>query len=224
MHFIFMLTVNDRTIPNALDILESIAPLQLRHIGFKDIGADPETLRKINAKIQAAGAESYLEVVATSPESALNSARMAADIGVNHLLGGTQVQATLDILKNTAIKYYPFPGIPHGHPTKLAGTAQKIAADTTAIINQGCAGIDLLAYRATEAEPAELIKAARQAINKSNPNAPLICAGDINTPERITETRNAGATHFNIGSAALNGTFNTSPTLIGQLEAILACT
>jgi len=221
MHFIFMLTVNDRTIPDALDILDIIAPLNLAHIGFKDIGADFDTLRRINAKIQSSGADSYLEVVATSPEAALNSARMAADIGVNHLLGGTQVQATLDILKNTAIKYYPFPGIPHGHPTKLGGTAAQIAADTENFLRLGCAGIDLLAYRATDTEPAALIKAARAALG---PHAALICAGDINTPERIWEARTAGASHFTIGSAAFNGTFAPAETLTGQLEAILACT
>jgi hypothetical protein len=221
MHFIFMLTVNDRTIPGALDILDTIAPLNLRHIGFKDIGADLETLAAINKKIQATGAQSYLEVVATTPESALNSARMAVEIGVDHLLGGTQAEAILGIIKNTGIKYYPFPGTPEGHPTRLAGSPEKIAADSKNFIELGCAGIDLLAYRATQAEPAALIAAARAALG---PASPLICAGDINTPARIAEAGKAGASHFTIGSAALNLNFAPAATLNGQLEAILACT
>lgn len=223
MNFIFMLTLNDRTIPNALEALTTIAPLNLSHIGFKDIGVDLETLRAINQQIQSTGAQSYLEVVATSPEAALNSARMAVDIGVNHLLGGTQVNATLDILKNTGIKYYPFPGTPIGHPTKLGGTPTKIHTDTTNFINQGCAGIDLLAYRATDADPIDLVKAARQALNQTKPHAALICAGDVTSPTHITHLRNAGATAFTIGSAAFNQSFSPATTLTGQLEAILAC-
>lgn len=220
MNFIFMLTRDDRTIPNALETLCAIAPLNLAHIGFKDIGADLETLRAINQQIQSTGAQSYLEVVATSPAAALNSARMAVEIGVNHLLGGTQVQATLDILKNTTIKYYPFPGTPTGHPTKLVGSPIQIQTDTTNFIAQGCAGVDLLAYRATDSDPIALIKAASHALG----DKPLIVAGDINSPQRIAAVRNAGATAFTIGSAAFNLSFSPATTLTGQLEAILACT
>lgn len=35
-----MLTRHDRTVPDCLAVLDEIAPLGLRHIGFKDIGAD----------------------------------------------------------------------------------------------------------------------------------------------------------------------------------------
>ncbi|OYV33979.1 MAG: hypothetical protein B7Z81_10660, partial [Acidocella sp. 20-61-6] len=106
MNFIFMLTRDDRTIPDCLDVIAQIMPLNICHIGFKDIGADLETLRTLNQKIQASGAVSYLEVVATSPQAALNSARMAVEIGVNRLLGGTQVAETLDILNGSNINYY----------------------------------------------------------------------------------------------------------------------
>ncbi|HQT39665.1 MAG TPA: hypothetical protein PK231_09585 [Acidocella sp.] len=219
MNFIFMLTRDDRTIPNCLDIIEQITPLNLRHIGFKDIGADLETLRTLNQKIQASGAASYLEVVATSPEAALNSARMAVEIGVNRLLGGTMVAETLEILHGGNITYYPFPGTPTGHPTKLGGTPAQIHAHTSDFLTQGCAGVDLLAYRATEAEPVALIEAARKALGDKT----LIVAGDINSPERITAVRDAGADAFTIGSAAFNLSFCPATTLTGQLQAIMAC-
>jgi hypothetical protein len=220
MQFIFMLTVNDRTIDNAIEVLEMVAPLGLRHIGFKDVGADLETLRLINGKIKVSGADSYLEVVATSRAAALNSARMAVEIGVDHLLGGTLVEETLEILNGSGIGYYPFPGNPSGHPTKLGGTAEKIAADTERFLALGCAGVDLLAYRATEAEPVELIRAAREALG---PMGKLICAGDVDSPARIAELRAAGASHFTVGSAAIQLAFCEAPTLVGQLEGILAC-
>ena len=46
MNFIFMLTRQDRTVADCLDVLAQIAPLGLKHIGFKDIGVDPQTLAR----------------------------------------------------------------------------------------------------------------------------------------------------------------------------------
>jgi hypothetical protein len=221
MDFIFMLTRQDRTVPDCLAILAQIAPLGLTHIGFKDIGADESTLRALNAGIKALGAQSYLEVVATSPEAALTSARVAASIGVDHLLGGTQVRETLAILKGTPTKCYPFPGTPIGHPTQLAGSAAQIAAHTADFIAQGCAGVDLLAYRATEADPLALVRAARTACG---PSAKLIVAGAVDRPSRIKALADAGADAFTIGSAAFDETF--APGKIGlsaQLQEIRAC-
>jgi hypothetical protein len=220
MDFIFMLTRQDRTIPGCLDVLAQIAPLGLKHIGFKDIGADEPTLRALTAGIKALGAETYLEVVATSPAAALNSARIAVAIGVDHLLGGTQIPETLRLLQGTGIKYYPFPGTPIGHPTQLGGDAAQIAAHTAGFIAQGCAGVDLLAYRATDADPLALVAAARIACG----TAKLICAGGVDCPDRIAALRAAGVDAFTIGSAAFDGTFAPGkPGLIAQLQDILSC-
>jgi hypothetical protein len=220
MDFIFMLTRQDRTIPGCLDVLAQIAPLGLSHIGFKDIGADEFTLRALNTGIKALGAQSYLEVVATSPEAALRSARIAASIGVDHLLGGTQAPEILHLLQGTGVKYYPFPGTPTGHPTQLGGSPEQIAAHTADFIVQGCAGVDLLAYRATQADPLALVAAARAACG----SAKLICAGGVDCPDRIAALRAAGADAFTIGSAAFDGSFAPNkPGLIAQLQDIIAC-
>jgi hypothetical protein len=219
MDFIFMLTRQDQTVPDCLAIMADIAPLNLRHIGFKDIGADLETLRALNQQIKAAGAVSYLEVVATTPQAALNSARMAVEIGVDRLLGGTMVAETLAILRGSGIAYYPFPGTPIGHPTQLAGTPQEIAAQTKTYIAMGCAGVDLLAYRATQSDPIALVRAAREALG----TATLICAGGVDSPARITALRDAGCDAFTVGSAAFSLAFSAAPTLIGQLQDILKC-
>ncbi len=216
-----MLTRADRTVPDCLDILARIAPLGLAHIGFKDIGADEPTLRALNAGIKACGAQSYLEVVATSPEAALTSARIAASIGVDHLLGGTQVAETLAILQGTNIKYYPFPGTPIGHPTKLGGDVAQITAHTADFIAQGCAGVDLLAYRALDADPLALTRAARAACG---PTGRLICAGGVDSPARIAALRDAGADAFTIGSAAFDNVFAPAkPGLTAQLQEIMSC-
>lgn len=221
MDFIFMLTRQDQTVSDCLSVLAEIGPLGLKHVGFKDVGADLATLRTLNRRIKESGAVSYMEVVSTSPETALNSARIAVEIGVDRLLGGTQARETLEIVRGSAIAYYPFPGRPHGHPTRLAGTPAEVEADARGFMRLGCAGVDLLAYRATEAEPIALVKAARRGLGQ---NGMLICAGAVDRPERIAALREAGCDAFTIGSAAFDGSFSPRKgSLRGQLEDILAC-
>ena len=220
MDFNFMLTRADRTVPDACAVMEGIGRLGLKHIGFKDVGAELETLRALNGLIKASGAVSYLEVVATAPQAAINSARMAVEIGVDRLLGGTQVAETLAILAGSAIGYFPFPGTPVGHPTRLGGSAEDIERQSAAFMEMGCAGVDLLAYRATEAEPIELVRAARRGLGGKGV---LICAGGVDSPTRIAALREAGCDAFTVGSAAFDLAFSVAPTLSGQLEDILRC-
>jgi hypothetical protein len=220
MDFIFMLTRQDQTVLDALDVLDEIRPVGLTHIGFKDVGVDKPTLLALNQAIKAAGANSYMEVVSTSPEAALQSARVAAEIGIDRLLGGTSVAEILAIVKASAIAYYPFPGKPAGHPTKLGGTAELVEAQCKRFRDMGCAGVDLLAYRATEADPLELVKAARRGLGR---DGGLICAGSVDSPARIAELKAAGCDAFTIGSAAFDGSFSPRKgRLTSQLQDIIA--
>ncbi|HWJ19934.1 MAG TPA: hypothetical protein VNR65_14530, partial [Geobacterales bacterium] len=92
MDFVFMLTRSDQTVTDCLEVFEEIRPLGLTHIGFKDVGVSPEVLAGLASRIKAAGSTTYMEVVSTSPEACLRSARVARDIGIDWLLGGTQVE------------------------------------------------------------------------------------------------------------------------------------
>jgi hypothetical protein len=218
--FVFMLTRADQTVPDCLRVLEEIRPIGLTHIGFKDVGVPPHVLRELVAEIKAQGATTYMEVVSTSAEACLTSARVARDIGVERLLGGTQVDDVLAILAGSATTYHPFPGKPVGHPTKLGGSPADVEADCKRFAAKGCAGVDLLAYRATDAEPIELVRAAR----RGTPGY-LLVAGSVGTAAQIRALRDAGADAFTVGSAAFDGSFApTMGSLRSQLEAILdAC-
>ena len=82
----------------------------------------------------------------------------------------------------------------------------------------GCAGVDLLAYRATEADPMDLVRAARRATEGT-----LVVAGSVDSPERIRALADAGANAFTIGSAAFDGSFSPRKgALASQLLDILA--
>lgn len=220
MDFIFMLTRDDQTIEDCLEVYEAIRDVKLNHIGFKDVGVSPDTLRRLHDRMKEDGRTTHMEVVSTDRDSALRSAEIGVKLGVDCLLGSDQVDAVLSITKGSKTGFYPFPGIPTGHPTKLGGTPERIEADTRKMMASGCAGVDLLAYRATDADPLDLIRAARRGTDKT-----VIVAGSINSPERIRAVAAAGADLFTIGTAALDGSFCPRVGLLAnQLRRILdAC-
>ena len=216
--FIFMLTRRDRTVEDCLEIVDLIQPLGIKHIGFKDIGVDTETLAALNRRIKQSGATSYMEVVSTAPQDSLRSAKTARAIGVDCLLGGTEAEQMLDVLAGSAIAYFPFPGRPAGHPTSLGGGTAEVVEDCRRFSALGCAGVDLLAYRASEADPLDLIRAARGATEGR-----LIVAGSVDSAARIQALAAAGADAFTIGSAVFDGVFSPRKgATTSQLRDILA--
>jgi hypothetical protein len=203
MDFVFMLTRSDQTVSDCLEVLDELASFDLRHIGFKDVGVEPPMLAELVRRIRAIGATTYMEVVSTSAEACLRSAQVGREIGVDWLLGGTQVDEVLAILRGSAVRYCPFPGRPVGHPTQLGGSAADVEADCRRFQQLGCAGVDLLAYRATEADPLELVRAARRGTTGL-----LLVAGSVRSPAQIRALADAGADAFTIGSAAFDGSFS----------------
>lgn len=219
MDFIFMLTRGDKTVEDCLSVFDEIAPLGLKHVGFKDVGVEPATLVKLSERIRAAGAISYMEVVSETPEACLRSARVARDLGIDRLLGGTDVPAIKAILDGTPTAYYPFPGFPEGHPTRLGGKPHDVTAHCQSYRAAGCAGADLLAFRATQADPLELIRAARAGLDDGY----LIVAGSITSADRIRAVADAGADAFTIGTAVFDGSYSPRKgSIVSQLGDIIA--
>ena len=202
LRFIFMLTRNDRTVEDASEQLQTSLALGVRHIGFKDIGLPIAQLKALNAAIKEGGATSYLEVVSLDRDSEIVSARAAAEIGVDVLLGGTRADDVLPLIAGTTIQYCPFPGRISGHPSVLEGSIEEIVESARRLAaREGVHGLDLLAYRSGEDVPA-LIKAVCAAVSK-----PVYVAGSIDTPEQIAVVKEAGAAGFTIGTAALDGKY-----------------
>lgn len=218
MDFIFMLTRHDRTIEDAGDLIDAACDLGVTHIGFKDVGVPPATMRDLAEKIRRRGALCYLEVVSTTPEAMLRSLHVARELGVDRVLGGTDLDAATRILGDLS-GYFPFPGCPVGHPTRLEGSAEMVAEHSRNAQAMGCGGVDLLAYRATEADPFELVRAARAALQGGK----LIVAGSISTKRQIDALAQAGVDAFTIGSAVFDRAFSPAKgSLRGQVEDILA--
>lgn len=214
-----MLTRGDKTVEDCISVFDEIAPLGLKHVGFKDVGVEPATLVKLAERIRRAGAISYMEVVSETPEACLRSARVARELGIDRLLGGTAVAQIRDIVAGTHTEYYPFPGFPEGHPTRLGGKAHDVRDHCRSFLAAGCAGADLLAFRATDADPLELVRAARDGLG----DAYLIVAGSITSADRIRAVAEAGADAFTIGTAVFDGSYSPRKgSIISQLGDVIA--
>ena len=220
MDFVFMLTRDDATVANALDLVAIARPLGLKHVGFKDVGAEASQLRRLTAAIREAGASAWMEVVSTTRDDELRSIALGRELGVDWLMGGVHAEEALRILAGSATRYLPFAGEPRGHPTLLGGSAAEVEAHCRAFARQGCAGVDILAYRATEAEPLDLVAACRRGFADAGT---VVVAGSINSAERIAAIRAAGADAFTIGTAAIDASYAPGAgPLEAQLSAVLA--
>ena len=219
MDFVFMLTRDDATVANALEIVEAVRPLGLSNVGFKDVGAEPETLRRLTAAIRGSGARVWMEIVSTSRADELRSIALGRDLGVDFLMGGVGAEEGVRLLDGSATRYLPFAGNPVGHPTKLGGGAEEVEAHCRAFAALGCAGVDILAYRATEAEPLDLVAACRRGFGDKGI---VVVAGSIDCAERVAAVRAAGADAFTIGTAAIDGSYAPGAGPIeAQLRAVL---
>ncbi|WP_418126207.1 4-hydroxythreonine-4-phosphate dehydrogenase [Variovorax sp. 160MFSha2.1] len=214
-HFVFMLTKEDRTVPDAAKIYADLAHTPLRYIGFKDIGLPVAELVSLATAMKRDGKKVMLEVVSTSREAEMRSVEAAREIGVDYLLGGRNAEEAVRILKGTDIQYFPFTGRTEGHPTRLVGTIDEIVEDAKRLASlPGVHGLDLLAYRfAGDVE--QLATRVVQSVK-----VPVLAAGSIDGNERVQAMRRCGVWGFTVGSAVFDGDFLREP-VPQQIENIL---
>jgi 4-hydroxythreonine-4-phosphate dehydrogenase len=215
LEFIFMLTRDDVTLSDAREVYASVAGTGLRHVGCKDVGLPREELKGLMDDIRANGHETWIEVVSETEQDTLNSARVAAEIRPDHLIGGTLIEPVQEILAGTGVKFWPYVGRIVGHPCLLRGSIEEIVEDTERAAALGVDGINLLAYR-YDGDVEALVRAVVGATE-----LPVICAGSVDSVERIRALDRCGAWAFTIGTAALDGVLVDGAPLAGQLEAAL---
>ena len=211
---IVMLTHHDQTVPNALELFERTKDYPITHWGFKDVGLPPEEMRTVATAMKNAGKTTFLEVVSLSEEDGLRGARLAVDVGFDILMGTVFYPSIGDYLKDKPVRYYPFPGHVHSHPSILDGSIDEIVAHACQLEAYGVHGLDLLTYR-YNGEAAHLLKRVVQATN-----IPIVSAGSIASFERILEVWDSGAWGFTIGSAFFekqfvpNGSFEENVLMV----------
>jgi 4-hydroxythreonine-4-phosphate dehydrogenase len=213
--FVFMLTREDVTIPDARGTFGEIADTGVAHVGCKDVGLPVSELAALIDDVRAAECTAYLEVVAETEEATLRSAEIAAEVHPDYVIGGTVVEPIQRILTGTGIRFFPYIGHVIGHPCLLRGTIEEVAADAKRVGALGVDGINLLAYRYDGDVPA-LVKAVSNATR-----LPVLCAGSVSSLERVRELATLGVWGFTVGTAALEGAFVPNAPLADQVGAIL---
>jgi hypothetical protein len=218
--FIFMLTHNDATLPDALEVYGTLRDIEdLRYVGFKDVGVPFEQLQALADAIHADGRTSMLEVVSEDPAAELRSIEAAVRLGVDWVLGGTHAEEALPLLAGSGVRYCPFPGTVIGHPSLLRGSVGSIAESAgrlTAL--DGVHGLDLLAYRFDGDVPV-LVRTVVGACS-----GPVIAAGSVDSYERIATLAGAGVWGYTIGGAIIEGRMPGGPSVAGQVREVLAMT
>ena len=215
IEFIFMLTRDDRTLTDARSVYASIAQSGVTHVGCKDVGLPRDELAALMEDIRANGHTTHLEVVSESDEATLQSARVAAEIAPDFMIGGTLIEPVQEVLEGTGIRFFPYVGRIVGHPCLLRGSIAEIADDARRAEQLGVDGINLLAYR-YDGDVDELVEAVVDATS-----LPVIAAGSVDSPARIRALSERGVWAFTIGTAALDGKLVEGATLAEQLRCAL---
>lgn len=216
IEFIFMLTRDDRTLTDAREVYASIAGSGVQHVGCKDVGLPREELQGLMSDLEADGRTTYLEVVSESEQATLASARTAAEIGPDYVIGGTLIAPVQEILAGTGIKFFPYVGRIVGHPCFLRGSIAEIAEEARRAEALGVDGINLLAYR-YDGDVEALVEAVVHATS-----LPVIAAGSVDSTERIRALEERGVWAFTIGTAALDAALVPGEPLEVQLRHALA--
>lgn len=212
---IIMLTHNDQTVENGIEVFKSCRDLPVKYWGFKDVGLPVEQMEKLVNEMKAAGKTTFLEVVTYTEEECMRGARLAVELGFDYLMGTLYYEKVWEYLKTQPIRYYPFVGGVSGSPSVLEGTARGMIEEGNGFAELGIQGIDLLAYRYTgdpEKLAAQFVKECR---------LPAVMAGSVDSRERMEAVNRIDPFAFTMGSALFNHKFSKDGDFRANLEKVI---
>ena len=213
-NFIVMLTYNDETVADALELFEQHRDTPVMYWGFKDVGLPPARMKAIYDAMRAAGKTTFLEVVSLSEREGLEGARLAVELGVDTLMGTVFFHSINEFARENGVRYMPFAGHVHGHPSILDGEIDDIVADARRLESEGVAGLDLLTYR-HQGDAATVLREVVKGVA-----FPVVSAGSIESYRRIAEVWDAGAWGFTMGTALFDRAFVPEGTLRDNILAV----
>ncbi len=212
---IIMLTHNDKTVKNAIEIFQDCRDLPVKRWGFKNVGLKESKMMELITDMKAAGKETFLEVVTYSEEECMAGAKLAVGMGFDYLMGTVYYESVFAYLSSQNIKFLPFCGRVHSSPSILEGNFEEIIAQANALLDKGVFGIDLLAFRHKDGE--KLARAYCSAIKK-----PVVIAGSVNSRSRIDFIKSINPWGFTMGSALFEGNFAPDKNVRKNLEEVIS--
>lgn len=212
---IVMLTHNDQTVANALDVFKDCADLPVENWGFKDVGLPVEKMKNLVSAMKEMRKQTFLEVVTYSEEDCLRGAKLAVECEFDFLMGTLYYDQVWDFLKNKKIHYCPFVGVVEGSPSVLRGTLDSMLAQSRFFAEKGIYGVDLLGYRYTDGDPGKL-----SATYIKTSTIPTVLAGSIASRERILNVLKMNPKYFTMGSALFSRNFVKNGTIRENLVEV----
>lgn len=198
---VVMLTHNDLTVSNALEVFAMCQESKAKYWGFKEAPLPLPEMKRLVSMFHQCGKTAFLEVVSYSEAEGLEGARIAVEIGCDILMGTKYFAAIHDLCKKNNVKYMPFVGTILDRPSILTGAIDDIIQEGLACAQLGVDGIDLLGYRYV-GDAADLITKFVQAMP-----IPVCVAGSIDSYQRLDLIKSAHPWSFTIGSAFFDNRF-----------------
>lgn len=200
-NFVLMLTERDVTIPDAIEVYTGLTVGALRHIAFKDVGADRGMLKDLTDATHADGRSALLEVADMSERGQESGLQLALDLGVDQVVAAWRADFADALGSDGSPEYWPFLGSLAGSPLRLSSTPGDIAAAAEELSRTaGVSGVVLMPYRQKTYEASLLMKAASKAAS-----VPILVAGGVSEGSQIECIARSGAWGFTMGGAVLNG-------------------
>lgn len=212
---IVMLTNNDKTVKNAIEMFDSSKDLPVQFWGFKNIGLPIEQMKQLVKNMKDAEKTTFLEVVSYTEIECMKAAKLAVECNFDYLMGTLFYDSVFNFLKDKPIKYSPFCGKVSGSPSVLEGTIDEIINDAKSMQKKGVNAFDILAYRYV-GDPEELAEKFIQAID-----IPVIIAGSINGYERLDKINELNPWGFTMGTALFKKNFYKDGTFKDNLKKVI---
>ena len=203
-NLIVMLTQNDFTVKNAVEIYEECKNSTVKYWGMKEQGLPINDMKSLCQHMKECGKTTILEVVAYTTKAGLAGAKIAVECGFDILMGTIFDDSINEYCVSNGLKYMPFVGNVTNRPSILSGSIDDIVNEAKEYVAKGVYGIDLLGYRYVGD-----IEALNEALVK-NVNAPVCIAGSIDTFAKLECMKKLKPWAFTIGSAFFDNCFGGS--------------
>lgn len=212
---IAMLTDNDETVHDAVEVFDGCADLPCQLWGFKDVGLSRAEMVKLVARMKERGKTTFLEVVSLTERECLEGAQLAIRCELDYLMGTVYFPSVHRLLEGRKTRFFPFCGRVTGHPSVVEGTIAEVVADGEELESRRVHGIDLLAYRFR----GDAVELARQLLRAVK--IPVIVAGSIDSDQRLDVVKRIEPWAFTIGSAFFDRRFVPEGSFRDQLAYVL---
>ncbi|MBQ6262688.1 MAG: hypothetical protein IJK58_04155 [Clostridia bacterium] len=213
---VVMLTHNDQTVPDAVEVFEAAKNSKAKFWGFKEIGLPEEKMKILVDKMKAAGKTTFLEVVDYTEEGCVEGAKIGARCGFDILMGTLYFDSVKKVAEEAGMKYMPFVGELSGRPSILGGTIEGMIKEANDLVdNKGIKGFDLLGYRFT----GDAVKLNEEFVKQVR--ADVCLAGSVSSFQRLDEVKATGAWAFTIGGAFFENKFGEGLSFGEQIDVVV---